>query len=128
MPGLTGVFVRSPMTLGGPALARVAVAIGIAALAVTLAEQRRELGREPAGRLTAPGFGETILGPAAGVQRHVAARLETVERSPDELFGQVGEADDSLDRRDAAKPFALEPVEQLEQLVLAGDVATGPVA
>ena len=92
---------------------------------MALAEHRRELRRKAACGLAAARLGEMILGARARVHHHVTAREETTERSAHERLGEIGEASDPFNGRDAAEPFALEPVQQLEQLIFPCDVTAG---
>ena len=90
------------------AFATVAVAVGITALAVALAQHWREFRRETARRYATSSLRETILVTPIAVQPHVAARDQPPQRALDERLGERGKARDPGERGDGDEPFALE--------------------
>jgi hypothetical protein len=92
---------------------------------MALTEQGRELGGETARGLPATRLAQTICLASRRVEHDVAARYQTTKRLSYERFVDRREPYNTLERRRASESLALEPVEQLEQLVFARDLAPG---
>lgn len=119
------MWTRTSVTLGGAAFARVAVAVRIAALAMALTEHGRELRGEAPSGLPPTRSAQPILVASRRVHHDVAARDEASERLSHEWFIDRGEPHNAVERGRSSESLALEPVEQLEQLVFARDLAPG---
>src|SRR5262245_58271301 len=113
------------MTFGRGQRIGMAVAVGIVALAVALAEHRREFLGEPACCFTASGLGQVKL--ATGTLLYIAASHEVLEGSSDIVLRAREKAHDGIERRGALEAFALDPVQELEQLVASSDRVAIPV-
>lgn len=112
---------RISVTFGGAGGIRVTLATRVVALAVALAEQRREFFGETARRPVVAGFRQPILSRGL-VLPDVAAPHQMPERD-DDLGFRIGEkAGKPGQRRRAFESFAFEPVEKLKQLVLSLDL------
>ena len=113
------------MTVGRTAFASVAVAVRITAFPVALTQHGRKLRGKAPSCFATTGLAEPVLLAARRIHDDVAAHDEAIERLTHQHFVNRCESHDAFERRCAGESLALEPVEQLEQLIFTRDLAPG---